>query len=138
MDVLEILLEIFGEIVLQVVLETLGELVVAGMRLFEESEPDSPKIDRMVASGLGFLVAGGLAGYWSALFVAHRVLPKLAVSGPSVVLAPLCAGLAMHFSANGGAGTVAIRPIWPHSGEAVSLRSPWRWCAGGWCAGSEL
>jgi hypothetical protein len=97
MDVLEILLEIFGEIVLQVVLETLGELVVAGMRLFEESEPDSPRIDRMVASGLGFVVAGGLAGYWSALFVPHRVLPKLAVSGPSVVLAPLCAGLAMHF-----------------------------------------
>jgi hypothetical protein len=41
-------------------------------------------------------MAGAIAGYWSSLLVPHRVLPRLTVDGPSVVLAPLCAGLAMH------------------------------------------
>jgi hypothetical protein len=97
MDVLEIFLEIFGDIALEFVLEVLGELAITEMQLFADASiSGSQRIGRMVASGLGFLATGGLVGYWSSLLLPHRVLPKLTVSGASMVLAPLCAGLAMQ------------------------------------------
>jgi len=97
MDILEILLEIFGDIVLQCVVELLGEILSGWMQVFRETDlPDRKRLGGMIASGLGFLAIGGLSGYWSSLLMPHRVLPKLTVSGPSVALAPLCAGLAMH------------------------------------------
>jgi hypothetical protein len=96
-DIVEILLEIFGGTLIQLVLEVLGELAMGTMRLFGVTAvPDSQDLSNMIWSGLGSLVMGGIAGYWSSLLMPHRVLPRLTVSGPSVVLAPLCAGLAMH------------------------------------------
>jgi len=49
----------------------------------------------MIWSGVAALVLRGPAGYGNARLMPHRVLPGLTVSGLSVVLAPLCAGLAM-------------------------------------------
>ena len=63
---------------------------------FQRTERGPFQLPNGLASGLSFLVAGAIAGYWSSLLVPHRVLPRLTVDGPSVVLAPLCAGPAMH------------------------------------------
>lgn len=75
-------------------LQTAGPTEVAISH--ESAAPNEQRLDRMLASGLRSLMAGAIAGYWSSLLVPHRVLPRLTVDGPSVVLAPLCAGLAMH------------------------------------------
>ena len=131
MDFVEILLEIFGDIALQFVLEVLGELVIAAIRLLGVTlVPDSQQLDRILVAGIGFLAAGGVAGYWSSLLAPHRVLPKVTVNGLSVVLAPLCAGLAMHllgrWRRRHGGNPTQLATFWGGGIFAFGM-SPMRW-----------
>lgn len=126
-DLLELLVEIVGEILFQGILEGVAELFA---RATQRLPIDLPRLGDMIASGLVFLAAGGLAGYYSSRLLPHRILPHPRVSGLSVLLAPPCAGLAMHFLGRGGDVTAAIRPLWQPFGEAPFLHLPWRFGAG--------
>lgn len=91
---LEILLTIVLEIFSSVLLEIVGDLLVGSWRnaFGEEQRTARPEL-----AALGFVLLGSLAGAMSALVRPERLTPDMPIPGLSLIVAPLAAGLVMHF-----------------------------------------
>lgn len=91
--IVELVLEVFGDIILQVGIELLADFGLECLgKLLRPRKSLSP-----VAGTLGLLVIGGLLGVISGSLLPHRLFPLAPVPGASLFLAPIGAGIAMHF-----------------------------------------
>jgi hypothetical protein len=96
-DLLAFILEVFGDLLLTFLVELLIEFAKAVADLwsiFHEGHrgPSDPLV------GAGCLIMGAAMGLNTLWLFAERVTPRThTIPGVSLVLAPLAAGLAMHF-----------------------------------------
>ena len=89
---MELLLELFIEIVFEVGGELLLELGWSGVK-----ETLGRKNHHPALAALGYLVLGGLLGAASLLVWPERVVRPGPVPGLSLLIGPLVSGVAMHF-----------------------------------------
>jgi hypothetical protein len=87
----ELLLELVLQVVIEVFGEVLLELGLGGLKAVFGRSNRSP-----VAASLGYLLLGGAAGLLSLWLAPGRYLRPGPVPGLSLIAAPLAGGLAMH------------------------------------------
>ena len=110
---LELILEIIGEIVFAFGWEGLGH----SMRRRPNAHP--------VLAGLGYAIFGALAGGLSLLILPRRLLPAGGIKGASLVLTPLVTGLLMKtygdFRRRRGHRTTGLATFWGGAIFAFSM-----------------
>lgn len=88
-ELLEFVLEIFGEFVLQIIFELATEALGG---LISDRKERRPAVSAVV-----LVFGGAAAGFLSAwLFPNRLIVTRVVVPGVSLLLAPLATGLAMH------------------------------------------
>ena len=88
---LQLVLDVVGQIVFEIVAVLGWESLKEPLRREQETRDTSPFL-----RAIGCLLWGLVGGVLSILLLNSRVAPRLSLPGISLVLSPICTGVAMH------------------------------------------
>lgn len=86
---LEFIFEFLGEVLIQTIAEIGLEL---GFESFKFKKPINP-----IFTIFGFLILGGIVGFVSVLLFSELIIIKNKLTGLSIIISPICAGLVLHY-----------------------------------------